>query len=136
MRAATTTQEPDLFTPRVIATTADPKSPAEADVAWFVKLLEGARTWMTAKDILLSIKRVNEDGSINEDDKRWLRSLASATDWVLPGQKGYLHLHHASAEEINHAANVLESQAKKMGERAGALRSNAHKVFASRTVKT
>jgi hypothetical protein len=60
---------------------------------------------------------------------RQIRELASASGWVLPGQKGYLHIKFASAEEIHHASAWLESQAKKMAERAGRLRSNAHKLF-------
>lgn len=128
--------ELDLFTARELAATADPQAPDPEEVAWFVKLLHGAGTWMTAKDILLTLGKVKPDGNAHDDDKRWLRSLASATDWVLSGQKGYLHLSHASAGEIDRAANWLESQARKMGDRAGALRSNAHKLFASRTVRT
>lgn len=93
---------------------ADPTSPA-----WLENLLRDAGCWMTAGDIVLSTH-----GQTNE---RHLRELASASDWLISGQKGYLHLEHASAEEIAHAANWLESQAKKMGERAGKIRRNAHR---------
>lgn len=64
---------------------------------------------------------------VTESNKRKLRQIASSSEWIISGQPGYRHLEHASAEEISHAANWLESQAKQMGERAQAIRRNAHK---------
>lgn len=89
-----------------------------ADVAWLENMLRGARCWMTAADI-----RLSTHGHVNERD---LRALASASAWIISGQKGYKALDHATPEEIAHASNWLESQAKKMSERACAIRRNAH----------
>ena len=116
MNATAQNPQPDLF--------AVQPDKASRDVAWLERLLHGAHCWMTAGDILLSVNYVKSD-----DNRRWLRELASASAWILSGQKGYKHIEHASAEEINHAANWLESQAKKMADRAGAIRHNAHKIF-------
>jgi hypothetical protein len=80
--------------------------------------------WLTANEILL-IKNQPQ----TESNRRILRALASESIWIVSGQKGYKHIEHATAEEIDHAANWLESQAKKMSVRACALRSNAHKIF-------
>jgi len=55
--------------------------------------------------------------------------VASECENIISGQRGYKHIAHATPEEINHAANWLESQAKKMSERACAIRRNAHKIF-------
>ena len=103
--------QPELFKP-----------PREnADVAWFENLLHGANCWLSAKDIALST-----GGKVGERDAR---ALASASGKILSGQKGYKHIAHATAEEVNHAAAWLESQARTMSERAGRLRREAHKIF-------
>lgn len=96
-----------------------PAPVAAPSAAWLENILRDAGCWMTAKDLILSTH-----GKTHE---RNLRELASASDWIISGQKGYLHLQHASAEEITHAANWLESQAKKMSDRAGKIRRNAHR---------
>lgn len=98
-----------------------PRHAAMDDVLWLENLLDGAKCWLTAKDIMQTV-----GGRVRDRD---IRELASASGWIISGQKGYRHMRHASPEEINHATNWLESQAKKMGERAGAIRSNAHKIF-------
>lgn len=105
--------QPELFD--------QPRHAVDADVLWLENLLKGAGCWMTAKDILLTV-----GGRVHDRD---LRELASASEWVISGQKGYKHMSHATAEEIHHARAWLESQAKKMGDRAGKLRSNCHKLF-------
>lgn len=127
MIAATKPQEPDLFTPKQVAAQAKPGEASAKDVAWFERLLQGAGCWMSASDILLSVSM-----PCNDDTKRWIKSLRAATTWIISGQKGYKHIEHATAEEIDHAANRLESMAKTLGEQAGALRSNAHRIFAKR----
>jgi hypothetical protein len=95
--------------------------PDDKNVRWLENLLKGAQCWMTAKDIMLTV-----NGKLIDRD---LRSLASASANIISGQKGYKHIKHATAEEISHAANWLESQAKKMSDRAGAIRRNAHRIF-------
>ena len=61
-----------------------------------------------------------------ENNKRFIRQCASQSPLVISGQKGYLHIEHATPEEVDHACNVLESQAKEMLRRAACIRSAAH----------
>lgn len=107
--------QPELFSA--------PVAPAR-DVAWLENFLDGGKIWFTAADILLSLGRPPSDAN-----KRWLRELASNSGYILSGQRGYRHIRHATAEEIHHACAWMESQARLMGERAGRLRRNAHKLF-------
>lgn len=93
----------------------------DPNVAWLEQLLLGAGCWMTSRDI--------EHTTAGRLGDRDVRALASASEWVISGQKGYKHIKHATAEEIHHAAAWLESQAKKMSDRAGTIRRNAHKLF-------
>jgi hypothetical protein len=95
--------------------------PGDANVQWLETLLRNAPGWQTAREIMAAcLGRVND---------REVRELASASQWIISGQRGYKHLEHATAEEAHHCCAGLESQAKKMGERAGRLRANAHKIF-------
>ena len=93
--------------------------PADPNVRWLESLLSGAREWMTAKDISLT-----SGGRVGDRD---IRALASASEWIISGQKGYLHLEHASAEDVAHAANWLISQGKLMIQRGCRIRKNAHR---------
>lgn len=95
--------------------------PDDKNVVWLEELLAGARAWMTARAIAATVA-----GRIGDRD---LRALASASAWIISGQRGYKHLQHATPEEIDHAAHWLESQAKKMSERACSIRRNAHRVI-------
>lgn len=119
--AKKTEPQGDLFAAKLAQ---QPGEPGRAQIEWFERLLRGALTWMTASDILLSVGRPKSD-----DNKRWLRELAAASEWVISGQKGYKHLDHATAEEIDHSANWLISQGRKMIKRGVAQRRNAHKIF-------
>lgn len=94
-------------------------APDDPNVRWLEDLLRARRGWMTAAEIAALT-----EGRIGDRD---IRALASASKQIISGQKGYKHLDHASPEESAHAANWLESQAKKMSERAGVIRRNAHK---------
>jgi hypothetical protein len=93
----------------------------DSDLAWLENLLAGARCWVTAADIMLTV------GCLLND--RDLRALASQSNFIISGQKGYKHIEHSTPEEIHHCAAALESQAKQMAERAGRIRSAAHKLF-------
>lgn len=114
----------DLFAPRDQAAQAKPGAPSRKEVEWFENLLKGAGCWMTASDILISVGR-----PVDDSGKRWLKALAAETVWVIGGQKGYLHVSQATTEEIDHAANRLESIAKVCGERARAIRANGHRML-------
>lgn len=103
-----------------------PRHAEDADTAWLENVLKAARGWLTSKDILCTT--LGQD--VTDGRQRWLRELASGSAWIISGQRGYKHIEHATAQEVEHAANWLESQAKKMSERAGGIRRNAHKIFA------
>ncbi|MBK8255601.1 MAG: hypothetical protein IPK82_23425 [Polyangiaceae bacterium] len=93
--------------------------PANTDVRWLEHLLQGAHCWLTAKDIAqTSMGRVGD---------RDLRALASASAWIISGQKGYKHVAHATTEEITHASNWLVSQGKLMIKRGLRIKRNAHR---------
>lgn len=96
-------------------------APDDANVQWLEGLLLSAKVWMTAADI--------EETCGGRAGDRDIRALASASCWVISGQRGYKHLRNATAEEASRCCHALESQAKKMGERAGRLRRNAHTIF-------
>ena len=103
---------------------AQPRHSPLADVAWFESFLLGGKCWFTASDILLTMARPASDAN-----KRWLRQLASQSDLILSGQLGYRAIANATAEEINHAANGLESQGRLMCERAIRIRRSGHRIL-------
>lgn len=95
--------------------------PTDKRVRWLELLLIKAPGWRSAARIRkLSGNRLSD---------RRIRALASASPWIISGQEGYKHLGGATADEIDHAANWLESQAKKMADRAGHIRRSAHRRF-------
>lgn len=102
----------------------EPRHPANEDVAWLENYLKMNDGWHTSKELVSFLGR-----AVSDDNRRWIRELASKSKWIISGQRGYQHIEHSTPEEINHAAAWLESQAKQMSERAGAIRSNAHKIF-------
>jgi len=96
-------------------------TPDAANVAYLVRMLDEHRGWMTADDIGRLV-----DGHWN--DRQVRRLAAAAMPMVISGQRGYRHIRHASAEEIDHAANWLESQACEMTRRALSIRRRAHEL--------
>lgn len=105
------------------------KEPAgdDANVHWLEEYLKNAGGWMLAIDLERLVGKESHAG-------RWVRQLANASEWVISGQKGYKHLEHSTAEEVNHFANAMESQGKKMFSRAERIRRNAHAIFAKRPI--
>lgn len=98
--------------------------PGDANVVWLECFLKQHARWIKAGEILSWHGREE-----TEDQKRLLRSLASASEWIISGQSGYKHIEHATPEENDHCANSLISQGKKMIKRGIALRANAHKLL-------
>ncbi len=96
---------------------------SDVNVAWLEKLLAG-RGWMTAGEIL-------RYAGLDESDvnKRWIRSLAEASTEIVSGQKGYAHIERVTPEEVKHFVNWMESQARKMFERAERVRRKAHAII-------
>lgn len=99
--------------------------PADADVLWLEHFLKQHPAWFTAADLCRSA-----GWKQNEDGKRHIRQLASASEWIASGQRGYKHLQHATADEIHRSASWMESQAKNMSRRACRLRRQAHRLVA------
>jgi len=79
------------------------------------------RGWVLSRDLLIELGR-----PVNEDERRWLRKLAEESYEIISGQRGYCHVSDATADEVNHACNALESQAGKMSARALRLRRRMH----------
>lgn len=94
-------------------------APSDPNVQWLEKLLRDGGCWMTAADIALSTQ-----GRVNDRD---IRALASASGWIISGQKGYKHIEHGTPEENAHAKNWLISQGKQMIKRGIAIGRNAHR---------
>jgi len=110
----------DLFTPRPVAPAQPAPAPA-ADISWLEKLLLQGRGWMTAGDIIETNK-----GRVLDRD---IRAIASDCHRIISGQKGYKHVAHATPAEVNHSANWLVSQGKKMIKRGIAQRRAAHAIL-------
>lgn len=97
-------------------------APDDPNVQQFVSLLLKAGEWLTAAEVLGRLRMLSTDSN-----RRMVRSWAEASDGeILSGQKGYRHIRHATPEEIQHAANWLLSQGKKMIKRGIKIRRNAH----------
>lgn len=100
-------------------------APESVNVAYLVEFLRSAGGWVVARHIL--IRWGLED---TDQNRRFIRALAEAAGAdVISGQKGYLHIAHATVEEAHHAASWLESQASKMAAKACAIRRRAHALI-------
>jgi len=98
-------------------------APDDVNVRWLENLLDGAKCWMTAKDIALTT-----NGKALDRD---IRVLASASKWILsgPGSPGYKHIKHSTPEEVNHFADATKSQGVNMLKRSIRMRKAAHEIF-------
>jgi hypothetical protein len=95
--------------------------PDDPNVEWLKDLLLAKGGWMTAAQIC-------EVVGDRIDDRR-IRALAEAAGgWVISGQRGYLHIKHAKAGEIDHCVAAWESQASRMQDRARRTRILAHSL--------
>lgn len=88
------------------------------------KLLRTGAGWMSASSILVSRYLVP-----TESNKRILRRTAAESKWIISGQEGYKHLQQATPAEVTHFVKQMESQSRKMSERAGAIEINYRKIF-------
>jgi hypothetical protein len=97
-------------------------TPRDPGVDRLVSYLLAAPGWHHANSIL-TVWGESQDGT----NRRWIRALAAAGEpEVISGQRGYQHVKHASAEEVNHFVRWIESQARRMTARAEAVRRRAH----------
>ena len=96
-------------------------SPAEIEA--LVRVLFDAGTWLTAAEIAAKVGGVSD---------RFVRKVASAACPAVvsyPGSPGYKLWNLCTVEEINHAIDAIESQAKDMLKRAVLYRQAYHKRF-------
>lgn len=92
-----------------------------------LEILDRTPYWMSANGILVTLGWI-----INDNHKRQLRRLVSHSDGqIISGQHGYRHVRHATPEEIAHAANWLDHQAREMTYRAQAIRRRASQKILS-----
>ena len=90
------------------------KAQLHSDVQLLCAVLKAAHNWTNAR-------------SLSNWNERHLRAIANASDGeIISGQRGYCHIENATLDEIDHAANWLEHQAKVMGDRARAIRRRKH----------
>jgi hypothetical protein len=101
------TMQLELFRPKKGA----PKiTPERVEV--FVERLERAGTWVSARAL--------EEPDCND---RAIRAMANASGGrIISGQRGYKAASCADCDEIAHAANWLEHQAREMTQRAAEIR--------------
>lgn len=89
----------------------------EQDVAVLVGVLRCGK-WFTARELVATL-------AISD---RELRAIAEASAGrVISGQLGYALLENCTPDEIDHAAGWLESQGKKMLQRAARIRARFHR---------
>lgn len=97
--------------------------PAEdPNVRWLEAWLERHGGWARAEELVAAAGREG-------DGERWVRELASASEWVISGQRGYRHVTRATAEEIRHFVNQIRSRARKLEGRAQRVLRNAHAIL-------
>lgn len=94
------------------------------DPGWIETILLESGKWMKAADVLL---RVGLDNT--EDHKRMVRDIASQSRLIISGQEGYLHLQHATADQVNQTTEAWMSQGKKMIQRAIRVRRMGHALL-------
>ena len=93
--------------------------PRDPDVRWLENLLLGAHCWMSARDI-----EATTGGRVDDRDAR---KLASCSEVIISGNKGYKHADHATPEELAHSSNRLISQGREMIKRGLRIRRYAHR---------
>jgi type II secretory pathway component PulJ len=87
----------------------------------WLALVHSRRGWITASQCVALM------GAGWTGDDRTIRAYAEAAGGqVISGRKGYKHIEHAQTDEIDHFCNMMESQAKRMLDRAIRTRNLAH----------
>jgi len=88
-------------------------------VKWLEDFLKARPLWVLACDILTKAKK-----PITEDGKRWLRAVASESEWMISGNRGYKHVIHSNQDELDVFYARLGSQIAAMKNRIEAVRRN------------
>lgn len=95
----------------------DAACPDDTDVTWFVGFLAG-RDWTTAEEACRSCGKVEADGSVSEDAKRWIRSLADRSGGRVVGfNKGYRLTKSLTLEDYQHWRNTTLKSVRSIRER-------------------
>ena len=89
---------------------------------WLLGRLANFSGWLSANELC------QQRGlPATETARRFVRAWAAeAEPDVISGQPGYTHLSHATLEELCHFVNAMESQARKMTQRAENVRRRWH----------
>ena len=95
--------------------------PPDEHIARFVHLLALLGDWITSTQVCHHLVL-----PVNESSRRMIRDWANASDDVISGQRGYRHVTHATADDISHFCNWMESQASRMQSRSIRIRQRAH----------
>lgn len=101
-----------------------PPQPSEDEVTALENLLREHGGWMNAGEVLRHCFSL-----ASESNKRELRATAAASKWIISGQQGYKHLQQATPDEVKRFVAQMESQGRKMSDRARAIEQNYRKIF-------
>ena len=93
----------------------------DPNVRWLEAMLQRHQQWSTAADICQ-----HAGWPASDNNKRRIRAWANASQMIVSGQPGYRHIDYCTSDELRHFTSWMESQAKKMTQRAEAMRRRAH----------
>lgn len=91
----------------------------DADIHWLEKTLRFAEAWLHADELLLA-----HTDAVDYAGKRWIRAVASQSNWVISGNEGYKHVACATREEVQHFVDRMNSQIEVMRKRTAAVQVN------------
>ena len=87
-------------------------------------LLANPGWWSSSR--LLAARGIVPD----QNNRKELTHIAEWCDRIISGQEGYCHINHASADEIKHFLNGLDSRSRKLAERRLRVSKAAHQKIA------
>lgn len=94
-------------------------SAEQHDIRWLETTLNLAACWLHADELITA-----RGETVSYATKRWIRQLASESEWIISGNDGYKHVAHATDEEIAHFVNRMQSQIVVMNHRIAAVLRN------------
>ncbi|MEI8288639.1 MAG: hypothetical protein WCH99_04150 [Verrucomicrobiota bacterium] len=93
--------------------------PHKEDILWLETTLRFSNCWLHADELLVA-----RGDAVDFAGKRWIRAVASESEWIISGNDGYKHVAHATDEEITHFVNRMKSQIDVMTVRIEAVQRN------------
>lgn len=94
-----------------------PSSPHPSDVLLLEEHLARAASWSLAREI-----------NILDWSDRDIRRCSEISDNIISGQRGYIHILHATPDEIAHCADWLQHQGLLMLHRSQRIRARARAI--------